>query len=185
MSCPWSFGSSSLDSCSPSVAQDADGAMSESTWTSLAKRKERDWWSVDLEGEMEKLEVVGLLSGTEGGSVDPKKKVGHWSARIETTKEGSEEPKGAENEKQEKEMEVDEATPHEANAEVQSPKRKVIRVESEETQDCVLETLAISQKEADDLGFVPSALSEPRGAIYWCDNQCSEKASDTGRYPQW
>ena len=23
---------------------------------------------------------------------------------------------------------------------------------------------------------MPSALSEPRGPIYWCDNRCSEKA---------
>ena len=26
------------------------------------------------------------------------------------------------------------------------------------------------------MGYVPSALGEPRGAIYWCDNRCSEKA---------
>ena len=53
--------------------------------------------------------------------------------------------------------------------------RKVIRVESEETQDYVRETLAISQEAADEMGFVPSALSEPRGAIGWCDNRCSER----------
>ena len=29
--------------------------------------------ALTLEGEMERLEVVGLLSGTEGGSVDPKR----------------------------------------------------------------------------------------------------------------
>ena len=46
----------------------------------------------------------------------------------------------------------------------------MIRVESEETQNYVRETLAISQEEAEELGFVPSALSEPRGAIYWCDS---------------
>ena len=62
-------------------------AVSASCWTSPAKWKERDWWSVDLEGEMEKLEVEG---GTEGGSVDPEGKVEHWSARMKTTKEGSE-----------------------------------------------------------------------------------------------
>ena len=57
-------------------------------------------------------------------------------------------------------------------------KRKVICVESEETQDCVPERLAdedFSQKEADEVGFVPSALSEPRGATPWRDNRCSEK----------
>ena len=84
--------------------------------------------------------------------------------------------KGLKHEKQEREAEVDEATLHEASAEVQSPKRKVIRVVAEETQDHVRETLAISQEEAEDMGFVPSALVEPRGAIYWCDNRCSEKA---------
>ena len=75
---------------------------------------------------MEKLEVAGPWCRTEGGSVDPKSKMG-----LE---------------------------------------------ESEKTQDYVRETLAPSQEEAEELGFVPSALSEPRGPIHWCDNRCSEKA---------
>ena len=33
-----------------------------------------------------------------------------------------------------------------------------------------------SQKETDKIGFVPSALSEPRGAIHGCDDRSSEKA---------
>ena len=74
-------------SASSWVAQDADDAMSESSWTARAKEKERDWWSVDLEGEMEKLEVVSLLSRTDGGSVDPEGEMGHWSARTRITKE--------------------------------------------------------------------------------------------------
>ena len=57
-------------------AKDADEAMSESSWTALAKGKERYWWSIDLVRDMEKLEVVGPWSGTEGGSVDPKGKMG-------------------------------------------------------------------------------------------------------------
>ena len=40
------------------------------------------------------------------------------------------------------------------------------RVDSEETQDHVRDTLAISQDEAEELGFLPSALSEPQGPIY-------------------
>ena len=52
------------------------------SWTAPAKGKERDWWSVDLEGDLEKLEVVGLLSRTEGGSVDLGRKRAHWSAPI-------------------------------------------------------------------------------------------------------
>ena len=47
---------------------------------------------------------VGLfLPRTKGGTVDPKGKMGHWSARTKITREESEEPKGAENAKQEKE----------------------------------------------------------------------------------
>ena len=34
----------------------------------------------------------------------------------------------------------------------------------------------ISQEEADEIGFVPSALSEPRGVYSWCDNRCSDEA---------
>ena len=116
------------------MAQDAD-AMSESSWTALAKGKERDWWSIDLEGEMEKLEVVGPWSGTEGGSVDPEGKMGHRSARTKITKEESAKPKEAE-------MEVD------------------------GTQDYVRETLAFSQEEVEEMGFVPRALGEPRGATW-------------------
>ena len=74
------------------------------------------------------------------------------------------------------EMEVDAGVPQAESAEIKSPKRKVIRVESEETQDYVCEMLTISAEEAEELAFVPSALSEPRGAIYFCDNRCSDKS---------
>ena len=66
-----------------------------------------------------------------------------------------------------------------ARVEVQGPKRRVTRVESAETQDCVRERLAheeINQEEADEMRFVPSASSELRGAFYWCDNRCSDEA---------
>ena len=43
-------------------------------------------------------------------------------------------------------------------------------------QDFVCGMLAISQEEAEELAFVPSAFSEPRGSLYFCDNRCSEKA---------
>ena len=48
-----------------------------------------------------------------------------------------------------------------ARVEVQGPERRaVICSESEEeTQDYVRETLAISQEDADEIGFVPSALA--------------------------
>ena len=52
----------------------------------------------------------------------------------------------------------------------------MIWVESEETQDYVRGMLAISPEEAEELAFVPSPRSEPRGATQFCDNLCSEKA---------
>ena len=65
-----------------------------------------------------------------------------------------------------------------ARVEVQGPTRRaVIRVESEETQDDVREMFTcedFSQEEVNEIGFVPCALREPRGAIHWCDNQCGE-----------
>ena len=108
----WSgaFDKSSIGSCSSSLAldadeamsasskmaQDAEDAMSESAWTVLAKEKERDWWSIDLQGEMEKLEVVRSFSVAEGGSMDAERKADHWSARKMSTKEEGEDVKGAE-----------------------------------------------------------------------------------------
>ena len=62
-------------------------------------------------------------------------------------------------------MQVDGETHKEESAKIQSQKRKVIRVESEETQDYVCEKLAIAKEEAEEIGFVPSALCEPRGHI--------------------
>ena len=52
----------------------------------------------------------------------------------------------------------------------------VIRVAPQETQDYVRESLNLSLEEAKEIGFVPSALSIPRGPWCWCDNRCSEKA---------
>ena len=53
--------------------QEVDEAMSESSWTALAEGKARDWWSIDMEGEVEKLEVRGPWSVTERDSVDLKR----------------------------------------------------------------------------------------------------------------
>ena len=114
---------------------------------------------------MEKLEVTGPWSGTKGGSVDPKGEMGHGSAWVKAARGGVEKLKEAE------------MAPPEESAEIQSSKRKVIRAESEETQDYVCETLAISQEETQEIAFVPSALSESRGPIHWCDNRCSENAA--------
>ena len=43
-------------------------------------------------------------------------------------------------------------------------------------QDYVRESLNLSREEAEEISFVPSALSIPRGPMFWCDSRCSDKA---------
>ena len=114
---PWPL-TQTKQSAASQMAKDADDAMSESSWTALAKGKERGWCSIDLELEKEKLEVVGPWSRTDGGSVDPKGKIGHRSARTKVTKEESEKPTEAEMEV------VDGAVPQEASVDIQSLKKE-------------------------------------------------------------
>ena len=52
--------------------------------------------------------------------------------------------------------------PGEENEEAKGPKRKVIRVEFEATQDYVREAKDLSQEEAEEISFVPSAISVPQ-----------------------
>ena len=54
--------------------------------------------------------------------------------------------------------------------------RQVIRVASEETRDYLREPLNLSREEAEETSFVLSAISLPRGPMFWCDKRCSEKA---------
>ena len=37
------------------------------------------------------------------------------------------------------------------------------------------ESLNLSREEAEEVSFVPSALSIPQGPMFWCDNRCSNK----------
>ena len=74
-------------SVSSQIGKDAEEAWSESSCIALANGKERGWWSIDLEGEMEKLEVIGPWSGTEGGSVDPEGEIGCRSPRWKAARE--------------------------------------------------------------------------------------------------
>ena len=69
---PWPVHArSTLGSCPSSLVPSTEEAKSEASWTALAKENERDWWSIDLEGEVEELEVGCLWPVTKGGSMDP------------------------------------------------------------------------------------------------------------------
>ena len=65
--------------------------------------------------------------------------------------------------------------PGEEGAEVKSPKRKVIRVESEETQDYVREAMDLSQEKAEEISFVQSVIIVPQKPLFRFDNKCSAK----------
>ena len=58
--------------------------------------------------------------------------------------------------------------------EIGIPKGKVIRVESEETQDYVKEGRSTEQEEEEKRTFVPSAVSVALKPLFRCDKQCSE-----------
>ena len=115
------------------------------------------------------------LRGAEvkGVSVNPEAESRHGHARAKMARK--------ERENQTKmEEEVDGKSPVDEGVEVQSPKRKVIRVESEETQDYVRESLNLSREEAEELSFVPSAISIPRGQCFGMTFVAVINPSDSG-----
>ena len=116
----------------------------------------------------EKPEATGLGSEVKGFSVNPEGESRHRHVRAKMAR------KERENQTR-MEKKANQCASQEEGAEVQSPERKVIRVESEETQDYVRESLNLSREEAEEISFVPSALSFPRGPMFRCDNRCSDK----------
>ena len=134
----------SVESCSSSMTcdmeevcsessrkmKDMEETTSEASWTTVKKGKTKEVWRLEPEGEAEKLEATGLWSEVKGVSVNPEGESGHRHARAKM------ERKERENETK-MEKKVNGKVLWAEGAEVQSPKRKVIRVESEETQDSV------------------------------------------------
>ena len=134
----------SVESCSSSMAcvmeevcskssrkmKDMDETTSEASWTTVTKRKEKEVWRLEPEEKAEKPEATGLWSEVKGDSVNPE---GESRPRHVWAKMARKE---RDNQKR-VEKKVSEKAPWEEGAEVQSPKSKVIRVESEETQDHV------------------------------------------------
>ena len=48
-------------SASSRMALEMEEAMSEASWTALAKKRRRDWWIIDLGGEVEELDREGEM----------------------------------------------------------------------------------------------------------------------------
>ena len=119
--------SSNTDEAMPAssrLAQEMEEAISEASWTALAKEKERDWWSIDLEGEVEELEVGCPWTVTEGDSVDPEGEMNHQSEGKKTAVEEEENWEKLREDEMEVEMEVDAGVPQAETAEMKSPKKE-------------------------------------------------------------
>ena len=57
-----------------------------------------------------------------------------------------------------------------------SPIIRCLRRMKGEWQADLEEQSSIGWEEAEEMSFVDSAISIPRGPMFWCDNRCSEKA---------
>ena len=105
---------------------DKEETASEASWKAVTKGKEKEVWRLEPEGEAENPEVTVLGNEAEGVSVNPEGESRHEQIRAKTSRK-----------EREMERQVGRIAPSEEGAEIQSPKRKVIRIESEETQDYV------------------------------------------------
>ena len=124
----------SFESCMSSVAcdmeevssessrkmQDKEETASEVSWTAIAKKKEKDGWRLEPEGETETPEVT-FWDEAEGVAVTPEGESLHEQTHVKSTRRERE-------------------APGEEGEEIKCPKREVIRVESEETKDYVKES---------------------------------------------
>ena len=87
------------------MAQKMEEAKSEASWTAPAKAKERDWWSIDLEGE--EPEVGCPWTVNKGDSMDPEGEINHQSDGKKAAIEEEENLGTLKEDKMEVEMEVD------------------------------------------------------------------------------
>ena len=140
--------------------QDVQEVMDETAWKATRGREEYAR-RLEPEGETEMPETRIVTDGVEGVPVNPDGEGRHERVQANSSRRESE-------------------APGEEGEGVESSKRKVIRVESEETLDCVTEAKDLSQEEAEEISFVPSAVSVPQKPFFRCDNRCSEKPSVFG-----
>ena len=132
---------------------------SEASWNATSG-KEEDGWRLEPEGEMETLETKVLWKGVEGAPGYPDGEGPHERVQVKSSRRESE-------------------APGEEGEEVKSPKRKAIRVESEETQDYVREAKDLNQEEAEEISFVASAMERSANATVAIDAVKRPSVSDS------
>ena len=130
-------------------------AMDETAGNATRGRGE-DAWRLEPEGETETPENRVVSDGVEGVCVDLDGEGHHERGQVKNASRHSDAPGGE-------------------GEEIKRPKRRIIRVEPEETQDCVRKAKDTDQEEAEKLSFVPSAISVPRKPTFRCDILWSEK----------
>ena len=99
------------------------------------------------------IEAKGLFSEVKVVSVNLEGESRHRHARANMARKERENQTIMENK-------VNGKAPWDEGAEVHSPKRKVIRVESEATQDFLRESVDLSPEEAEEISFVPQRPTE-------------------------
>ena len=128
--------------------KDVQGVMSEFAGKEMRERRE-DAWRLDPEGETKTLETKVVSHGMEGVDVDPKEEGRHERGEVKNSRRQSE-------------------APGEEGEEIKSPKRKIFRVESEETQDYVRVTNEKDQEEGEETSVVTiSAARRPSASGSW------------------
>ena len=105
---------------SPTKMQEVQEVMEETEWKEMRGREE-DAWRLEPEGETEMRETRVVTDGVEGIYVDDNGEGHHEREQVK------------------KNPEVNVACQEKKAKKLKSPKRKIIRVESEETQDNVRE----------------------------------------------
>ena len=130
---------------------------------------EEDWWNARMEGGRRKLAVKGGFTSTASGSRNPDTKADSWSKEASPIATESTKVEEAAAGKEASSMDaeggfvmwgVEEQQAVRVEAWPQK-RRAVIRLESEETQDYVMERRSCgypSQEEVEEIGFVPSAV---------------------------
>ena len=134
--------------------QDVQIVMSETAGKATRGRRE-DVWRLEPEGEAELLKTKVVSNGMKSIHLDPNGEGRHERRQVQNSRRQSE-------------------APGEEGEEKKTPKRKIIRVVSEETEDYVREATDMDKEEDEEISFVPSAISVPRKPLFRSDNQCSE-----------
>ena len=126
----------------------------EMAWPDWEEARKMEW-RLEPEGEADVAEIIIVSDAVEGTPVDLDGESRHKQVEAKLSRRRREMLNEGE--------------------EIRSPKRKVIRAESEETQNEMREGKSTEHVEEEERTFVPSAVSFLLKPLFRCDKQFSEK----------